>query len=200
MARQVLIEKSSNTTRITMWDSTTPDDKTIISADYILKYNPKKDLLQLYPRETGVSLPLLKMVFSELTEVYGTSDLEGFTNYLIDNDFFNSASGGSGAEEKVVADVSVTYDIDWASPNAMFVLTMTANTTFSDINLPSEPNSKVIEIILNGNYTATLPAYWEALPSNDSYLGTVRNHIVVSCVDGTTSSEDVLYSLENLSA
>jgi hypothetical protein len=100
---------------------------------------------------------------------------------------------------RITANVATTYAIDW-NAGSVFELTMTADTTFSDSNLPTTTKTQVIEVVLNGNFAATLPAYWEALPSNDSYLGTVRNHIVVSCIVGTTSSEDVLYSLENLSA
>lgn len=95
------------------------------------------------------------------------------------------------------ANVSTTKAIDWDAFK-VFEYTLTALTVFSDSNLPTGTDTKVIELILTGDFTITLPAYWEALPSNDDYDGTVRNHLVVSCIKGTTSSEDVVYSLQNL--
>jgi len=102
----------------------------------------------------------------------------------------------SGARE-TDASVSGAKSLDW-EVYKVFEYTLTGNTTLSDLNLPTGTDTKVIELIIDGNYTLTLPAYWEALPDNDTYDGTRRNHLVVSCINGTTSSEDVLYSLQNL--
>jgi uncharacterized delta-60 repeat protein len=99
---------------------------------------------------------------------------------------------------RVTANINGTYDIDW-SAGEVFVLTVTGNVIISDINLPTGTNTKVIELLISGNFSVTLPVYWEAFPSNDTYNGLVRNYYVVSCINGTTSSEDVIYSLKNLS-
>ena len=76
--------------------------------------------------------------------------------------------------------------------------TLVTNVVWQDVNLPSF-GTKVIEFILTGNYTLTLPAYWEAMPNNDTYDGSKRNHFIVSCLSGASGNEVVLYSLKNLS-
>jgi hypothetical protein len=75
---------------------------------------------------------------------------------------------------------------------------LTGATTLVDVNLPTGTATDVIELVVKGSFALNLPAYWTPLPSNDTYNGAVRNHIVVSCINGTTSSEEVFYSLENL--
>lgn len=87
--------------------------------------------------------------------------------------------------------------IDW-NAYSLFDFTMTGDTTLSDSNLPTGTNTKVIEMIITGDFVLTLPAYWEAEPGNDAYDGTVRNHLVVTCVKGDSGSEDVIYQLTNL--
>ena len=93
------------------------------------------------------------------------------------------------------ASVSGSTPLDWDSYK-VFEFTLTGATTLTDLNLPTGTETKVIELVITGDFVLTLPAYWEALPSNDAYDGTVRNHIVVSCINGDTN--DVIYSLQNL--
>lgn len=95
------------------------------------------------------------------------------------------------------ASVSGSTAIDW-NANKVFEFTLTGNTTITDSNLPTGTGTKVIEMVIDGDFTLTVPAYWEPMPGNDDYDGTLRNHLVVSCINGTASSEDVLYSLTNL--
>ena len=57
----------------------------------------------------------------------------------------------------------------------------------------------LIEMILSGNFAPTFPAYWEAEPTSDTYNGAVRNRLLVSCINGNSGSEDIIYTLTNLS-
>lgn len=95
------------------------------------------------------------------------------------------------------ASVTGSTPLDWDAYK-VFEFTLTGATTLTDSNLPTGTETKVIELVISGNQVLTLPAYWEALPSNDAYDGTVRNHLVVSCIDGDTN--DIIYSLQNLSS
>jgi hypothetical protein len=98
---------------------------------------------------------------------------------------------------RVTDSVNGTYNIDW-NAGSVFIITMTADTTFSDINFPTGTDTKVITLELAGNFTPTFPSYWEARPSNDAFDGTVRNEITVNCKNGTSGSENVTFGLENL--
>ena len=99
---------------------------------------------------------------------------------------------------RVTASVSGTYDID-LDDGSVWVLTMTADTTFSFLNLPTGTDTQIIEVLLQGNFTPTFPAYVENVPSSDTYLGTVRNRYIFDIINGITSSEDILATIENLS-
>lgn len=117
-----------------------------------------------------------------------------------------SGGGGAGAlpkEEEITGtrltvNTSGTRTLDW-SLYKVFELSMTGNTTLTDINLPTLTETKVIELVITGNKTLTLPSYWEAMPNNDTYNGNRRNHLVVSCIKGS-SKIDIIYSLQNLGA
>jgi len=97
------------------------------------------------------------------------------------------------------ATVSGTYDIDLSSAS-VFRLTMTADTVFTISNLPTGANTKVFTVILTGNFVPTLPAYCELTPSSDAYNGAVRNRLIFDVIDGTTSSEEVIVTQENLAS
>jgi hypothetical protein len=92
-----------------------------------------------------------------------------------------------------------SYAIDWNTAS-LFDLTIVGATTLTDTNLPISTNTKVIEMLITGDYALTLPAYWEKIPGSDNYLGTVRNHLVITCIKGDSGTEDVIYQLTNLSA
>lgn len=79
----------------------------------------------------------------------------------------------------LITDTSVTgtYEIDWSKK--IFRLTLTGNTTFTEIKLPAEGYGKTITIQVSGNYTLTYPAGWTAYITG-SYSGTaIINTIVV---------------------
>ena len=130
---------------------------------------------------------------------WGVGDIIGYLNGAyykkVDNNPIIKEEDISGT--RTDQDISTSYAMNWDAYK-VFNLTMEATTTLSDTNLPEDDKTKVIELVITGDFALTLPAYWEALPNNDAYDGTVRNHIVVSCINGTTSFEDVIYSLTNL--
>jgi len=78
------------------------------------------------------------------------------------------------------ATVTGSYDIDW--DNDTWNLTLTGNTTLTEINLPtSGTNSKVITLYVTGNFSLTYPANW-ATNKIGTYDGTVDNQIIVEYI------------------
>lgn len=81
---------------------------------------------------------------------------------------------------EVNASVTATQNIDWQKDTFRF--TMTGNTTFSDINLPTDGvNTKRITIYIDGNFTPTWPAGWTTNVTG-LYNGAVLNKIVVEFI------------------
>ncbi len=120
-----------------------------------------------------------------------TEDYEPATKKYVDN----KIAEGS---EIIIANVSGTYDIDWSKLGAVFILTMTANTVFSDIGFV-EGKSNTIEIYLDGSFVPTFNTPdWEETPSSESYSGAVTNHIIASIKNSASGSESVLFANENL--
>tara|TARA_R110000822_G_scaffold127454_2_gene262971 strand:- start:1653 stop:2252 length:600 start_codon:yes stop_codon:yes gene_type:complete len=196
MARVVLIEKVSAVTKITTWDDATPTVKTIKSypngAD--LKYDPDEDRLYIYPKSPSLHLPL-EVVFSELYNVYAQADLEEFSNYVMDNDFFSSASGGSGALITATGDGTTT--IDWGVgqfANFQFgafdeVFTFTPPTKAGIVLLKLTQDSV-------GSRTVTFPAsvkWTEGIAPTLTTTATTGTDIITLYFDGTD-----YYSVEAL--
>jgi len=90
-----------------------------------------------------------------------------------------------------------SYAVDWNAAE-VWQLTLTGATTITDTNLPTGTATKVIELMVKGAFSITLPAYWEATPASGAYTGTKWNHFVISCIVGTAASEKVIYSNEVL--
>jgi len=88
-----------------------------------------------------------------------------------------------------------SYAVDWNAAD-VWQLTLTGATTITDSNLPTGPATKVIEFLITGAFAWTPPAYWVELPSSQAYDGAKQNHVVVTCINGTASSELVYYSNE----
>jgi hypothetical protein len=109
-----------------------------------------------------------------------------------------ASSGGLNYGTRLTASITGATNLDWSTDNTVFDYTLTGATTLANLNLPTGTQTKVIELIVRGDFALTLPATWTALPNNDAYDGTVDNHIVVTCINGTTSSEIILYSLTNI--
>ena len=93
---------------------------------------------------------------------------------------FNNLFRLTPLEDK--APTSGTYQVDWTKET--FFCTLTQNTTFSEINLPSV-GTKVITIYVSGDFTLTLPTTWttgnyfEILGSYDPLQ---KNQIVVEYI------------------
>ena len=88
-----------------------------------------------------------------------------------------------------------SYPVDWNAGD-VWDLTLTGATTITDTNLPTGTATKVIEFLITGAFGLTVPLYWVALPSSQTYDGAKINHIVISCIVGTGGSEKVYYSNE----
>ncbi|MFK5981454.1 MAG: hypothetical protein QM499_00955 [Flavobacteriaceae bacterium] len=105
MSRKILIEPK----KITTWDSATPTLKLIDSySDGVsIKYDPVNKLISFITNYKKSTVFYIND-FTELDNVYGTTDLEGFVNHIIDNNFFKSASGGSDAFVTLDTDQEIT--------------------------------------------------------------------------------------------
>ena len=96
--RKVLIEKVSNTTRVTTWDTKNPDKKVIKSYNQGANTLIEKDVLIV--EDSNNVFPKQRILFSELDENYGTTDIETFGEYLDINGFFlvsGESSGGTAS-------------------------------------------------------------------------------------------------------
>ena len=98
---------------------------------------------------------------------------------------------------RVTANVSGTYAIDWNAAS-VFLLTMTADTTFSFSNLPTGVNSKIITVIVTGAFVPIFPAIATLKPATDVYAGAKLNQYTINCINGTASSEMIYYHNELL--
>ena len=127
--------------------------------------------------------------FTYLGTVAGTdADYEGF----VDKPKEHEING-----IRVTANVSGTYAIDW-NAGSVFVLTMTANTTFSFSNLPTGVNSKIINVLITGAFVPTFPGIATLKPSTDVYTGAKLNQYTINCINGTAESEMIYYHNELL--
>lgn len=94
--------------------------------------------------------------------------------------------------------VSGTVTIDWDAEKTVVIDTTNA-ITITDTNLPQGSNTKVMEMLVKAT-GFTVPAYWEQMPSSDSFDTTVRNHIMVTCINGNSGHEIVLYNIVKLNS
>ena len=99
---------------------------------------------------------------------------------------------------RLTANISGATDLDWSTSNQVFEYTLTADASLSDVSLPQGTNTKVIELLVTGDFVLTIPSTWTALPNNDAYNGLIENHIIVSCINGNSGTEKIIYSLTNL--
>ena len=98
--RKVLIEKVSNTTRVTTWDTKNPDKKIIKSYNQGANTLIQNDVLII--EDSNNVFPKQRILFSELDENYGTTDIESFGEYLNQNDFFLISGGSDSNSSSVV--------------------------------------------------------------------------------------------------
>lgn len=81
--------------------------------------------------------------------------------------------------------------IDWGTDTDTYTKTLTANTTLTDVNLPTGTNTRTIVLSIDGAFTLTVPAYWKN--KGGVYSATKVNQIVLQCVNGNLGSERVNY-------
>ena len=87
--------------------------------------------------------------------------------------------------------------MDWNS-GSIYELTMTANTLFTDSNLPQGTDVADKLVVLDGNFVPTFSTDWVFTPTSEAYSGTVRNQTIVTCVNGNSGSIDIQAQLQNL--
>ena len=92
-----------------------------------------------------------------------------------------SANANEGVSLEIVDDT-----INWLV-SSRFYITLTTNTELFDSNLPENPNTKKIKIKVSGDYTLTLPSYWDLI--SGSYDGSKDNLITAYCADDTAQTQ-----------
>jgi hypothetical protein len=112
-------------------------------------------------------------------DTVGTSD--------IDND---AVTFDKVAPEYTANNGSLATAVDWAAYTT-FEKTLSGNTTLTDSNL--RVGTKVL--LIDGNYTLTLPAYWQVASGSYDGSSSQKNLITVTCLDATGSSEVVVCTI-----
>ena len=92
--RKVLIEKIGDATNITAWDTEKPDKKVTKSYNQGANILIENDVLII--EDSNNVFPKQRILFSELDENYGTTDIESFGIYLNENGFFLISGGAWG--------------------------------------------------------------------------------------------------------
>ena len=93
------------------------------------------------------------------------------------------------------ASVTTTYDFDHSKASD-WKLTMIADTTFTESNLPTLDKTIEYTFKLTGAFTPTFPAYWDVL--GDTYDGALWNFIAVQVHNGNSGSEEVTVFITNI--
>jgi len=91
--------------------------------------------------------------------------------------------------------VATTYDFDHELATD-WKLTMTADTTFTESNLPIRNNTIEYTFKLTGAFTPTFPSYWTVL--GDAYDGDIFNFFAVQVHNGNSGSEEVTVFITNI--
>jgi len=152
-------------------------------------YSEGVDLVSLLAGKANIASPTFTGTPLAPTATVGTNTTQLATTAFV---LANSQAKGIRVTN---ATTTGSYAIDWNAAD-VWRLTLTGATTITDTNLPTGTATKVIELVVNGSFAITFPAYWEAKPSSQAYLGTKKNHIIISCIIGTAASELVYYSNE----
>ena len=87
----------------------------------------------------------------------------------------------------------VADNIDWNLGNSFKHPTITGAVTLTDTNLPQGTKTKTISLEIDGDFAITFPAYY--VSKGGTYDGTVMNRIVIDCINGTSASEEVYYTI-----
>lgn len=84
--------------------------------------------------------------------------------------------------------------IDWSGKPERFK-TLTAATQFSASNLIV---GKTIGLLVTGNYATTFTSMFEKVPGSPVPVAGQKNYIQMKCLDDTTGSEKIIYSVMQL--
>lgn len=148
-----------------------------------------------YMTESNLALSsgdIITLTFQQEADGTGTSTyyVDGIHLYTKDNEdtlaplYSEPLSSENYAYQstlEIVSSVATTQDVDWNKTTKEY--TLTADTTLTDINLPSYPQTMSIHI--TGEFVLTLPSYYNITGMTD-YDGTVWNILVLDYYnDGT---------------
>ena len=103
----------------------------------------------------------------------------------------NFANLGDSLKARV--DMGTGTVINWSLGISYKHTTLTGAITFTDSNLPTGTDTKCITLDIDGDFAITFPAYY--VSKGGTYDGTVMNRIVIDCINGTASSEEVYYTI-----
>ena len=93
------------------------------------------------------------------------------------------------------ASVTTTYDFDHSRASD-WKLTMIADTTFTESNLPTLDKTIEFTFKLTGAFVPQFPTYWDVL--GDAYDGAVWNFIAVQIHDGNSGTEEATVFISNI--
>ena len=168
-------------------------DTTIVELQPILKVSDGGGAVDSVNGEVGVVV-LTTTNIAEGTNLYFPEAPNDGLQYGRQSEGWTEIEGNS---LRLTQSITGATDLDWADDDVI-VYTLTGASTLTDINLPQGTNTDIKEFLVTGNFALTLPVAWTPLPNNDTYDGTTANHIVVSCINGNSGNEIIIYSLTNL--
>ena len=131
------------------------------------------------------------------TFVYDGSDLHGSSvglkqDILVSGTSLKTINGvtllGSGDistnsfDKNIIANTSGNYNLDYSDDVTFYKLTLTADTTITESNLPSTLENTTITLKITGNFALTVPTAWGDI-DGDSYDGAVYNFYAVQRTD-----------------
>ena len=119
--------------------------------------------------------------FTDTTEGVVPASGGGTTNFLRADGTWTTPPGGG---EIYIENISVSggYTVDFNIDTHR--ITLTGNTTFTEINLPPVGFSKTITLHINGNFGVVFPASWTQYISG-AYNGTAPLNTIVIETIGT---------------
>tara|TARA_R110000850_G_scaffold132943_1_gene254033 strand:- start:295 stop:807 length:513 start_codon:yes stop_codon:yes gene_type:complete len=85
-------------------------------------------------------------------------------------------------DKNIVSNVATTHDLDYSDDVTFYKLTLTADTTITESNLPDTLENTTITLKITGAFALTLPTEWGVI-DGDSYDGSVWNFYAVQRTD-----------------
>ena len=112
-----------------------------------------------------------------------------FTKDLIKSESTGKALVTREFTEVLRKDLTGT-EIDWKFTTE-YVKEITADTTFTDINLPLGGKTEIMVLHLKGDFVIEFPSYWNL--KGGEYDGSKWNMIIADCLNGNSGNEIVNY-------